>query len=335
MDLGVLPLFALIFNQTKWNILNPVTLYKSPVSHTSLSHFTFFPYLVYLYPVTHRAFFLIKKFATMSAGWSPGDWIILLLSILGIFLSIGFLILFLQFFYRKYALYFPDNSWYLQLSIVLATALIFVSTLIYKWYPASTTTFGVFPLIVVASCLLVNAVNLMLMFLEKQVLSSYALTLMALFCSLLCIIFICGHREFNLWELVGQNATNQSSALNTTNSSTGNATETQHRDKVNLFECVFFLYAYYLITAALLISLYAATKSLYGRLLTLTLSLLWMSLTVDWALAGPVTTVYVLLTDGYILLSAYIFPQVLLLYARHRFLRVALREPTISLQTTL
>ncbi|UVZ34302.1 G protein-coupled receptor-6.3 [Elephant endotheliotropic herpesvirus 3B] len=275
----------------------------------------------------------------MSAAWSPGDWIILILSLLGLFLSIGFLILFLHFFHRKYALYFPDNSWYLQLSIVLATALIFVSTLIYKWYPISTTTFGVFPLIIVASCLLVNAVNLMLMFLEKQVLSAYSLTLMALFCSLLSIIFICGHKDFYLWELVGQNATKPAAALtNDTGNGTLNSTTTDtptHRYKANLFECVFFLYAYYLITAALLISLYASTKSLYGKILTLALSLLWISLTVNWAIAGPVATVYVLLIDGYILLAAYIFPQILLLYARQRFLRVALRNPTISLQTTL
>ncbi|QOE74361.1 G protein-coupled receptor-6.3 [Elephant endotheliotropic herpesvirus 3A] len=265
-----------------------------------------------------------------SPHLSPADWAILLLSLLGLFLAIGFLILFLHFFKRKYALYFPDNSWYLQLAVVLAAALIFVSTLIYKWDPDCTTTVGVFPLIIVGSCLLVNAVNLLLMFLEKQVLSAWTLTLMAIFCSLICIIFMCGHNEFRLWERA-RNVTQATAAPNVTTNSTAEAT----RASANLFECVFFLYAYYLITAALVISLYASMKSLYGKLLSLTLGLLWISLTANWAIAGPVTTVYVLLTDGYILLSAYIFPQVLLLYARHRFLRVALREPTISLQTTL
>nr|QOE74763.1 G protein-coupled receptor 5 [Elephant endotheliotropic herpesvirus 1A] len=272
-----------------------------------------------------------------------GNGALLFLSVLGIVFTIAAIISFLTFYNRKKHLCFPYNTWYTQFLFLAGLIVVFILVILYICAPSRFEYFGPVPFVICFSCLLVNALNLLLIYRYRIGLPSWMLVWMAFFC-----IFITPLVTLHVYKAlvyVTNNACyNGTSLVNATN--VVNSTSSAYLESVSIWNSLItyldtslYLYVYYLIVVSLFLSCFSIKKSLYANYLFITLLLSWLLWTIHWCVSStillPATGVTV---NGYIFLLLYVLPPILYfhyerLYLSHTDVKTTSKEG--KPQTTL
>nr|AUH20916.1 G protein coupled receptor 5 [Elephant endotheliotropic herpesvirus 1A] len=267
-----------------------------------------------------------------------GNGALLFLSVLGIVFTIAAIIAFLIFYNRKKHLCFPYNTWYTQFLFLAGLIVVFVLVILYICAPSRFEYFGPVPFVICFSCLLVNALNLLLIYRYRIGLPSWMLVWMAFFC-----IFLTPVVTFHVYKAllyITENACyNGTSLVNATNVQNSTSATVIWNSLITNLDTSLYLYVYYLIVVSLFLSCFSVKKSLYANYLFITLLLSWLLWTIHWCVSSTILLSATGVTvNGYVFLLLYVLPPILYfhyerLYLSHTDVKTTSKEG--KPQTTL
>ncbi|UEH20560.1 G protein coupled receptor 5 [Elephant endotheliotropic herpesvirus 6] len=253
-----------------------------------------------------------------------GNGALLFLSVLGIAFTIAVIIAFFIFYNRKKHLCFPYNTWYTQFLFLLGLIVVFVLVILYICVPSRFEYFGPVPFVICFSCLLVNALNLLLIYRYRIGLPSWMLIWMAFFC-----IFITPLVTLHVYKAlvyVTNNACyNGTLLINAT--AVVNATSQKYLKSVAIWNSLItdldtslYLYVYYLMIVALFLSCFSVKRSLYANYLFITLLLSWLLWTIHWCVSSILLSATGVTVNGYIFLLFYVLPPIMYFHYERLYL---------------